>query len=255
MALYPSEQLTALLHDLKLPAFAADLTDSCKQAPEHAPLYCALLDRLCRNQLALRQQSRIARCITAARFTRIQTIDEFDFSYNPATRKIKTNVLQYIHEEAHREGTCAIFVGNCGLGKTHLTRAIGYAACQRGHAVLFTSCAELLNRLMAADATRDLPREVTRLLRPTLLIIDELAYVSMTQQEANLFFQLLSRRHDANRAIAVTTNKPFSEWNQVFCGDAIAHAIVDRLTENAEIFYLEGKSYRQTHRKGVKKQS
>ena len=74
----------------------------------------------------------------------------------------------------------------------------------------------------------------------------------MSHQEANLFFQVLSRRHDRDRPTVVTTNKPFGEWNQVFHGDSTAHVIVDRLTEQAEIFYLEGKaSYRQTHRKGL----
>ena len=74
----------------------------------------------------------------------------------------------------------------------------------------------------------------------------------MSHQEANLFFQMISRRHDNHHPTVVTTNKPFGEWNQVFHSDATAHVIVDRLTERAEIFYLEGKSYRQTHRKGLK---
>ena len=117
---------------------------------------------------------------------------------------------------------------------------------------MFVSCATMLNRLVTADATKNLEREVKRLESQALLIIDELAYLGMSHQEANLFFHVISRRHDHDRPIVVTTNKRFAEWNQVFHGDATAHAIVDRLTERAEIFYLEGnKSYRQTHRQGL----
>lgn len=137
------------------------------------------------------------------------------------------------------------------MGKTHLARALGYRCCQLGYTVFFISCATLLNRLVTADATNDLERECKKFLTPSLLIIDELGYMTMSQQEANLFFQVISRRHDNKKPIVVTTNQPFAKWNQVFHGDATAHAIVDRLTECAEIFYLEGKSYRQTHRSGL----
>jgi DNA replication protein DnaC len=182
---------------------------------------------------------------------RIQTVDAFDFSYNPSTRKIRNRYLQMIHADHVTQNVGAILVGNSGLGKTHLARALGYAACQRQHSVLFLSCSSLLNRLITAEATKDLGREIKRLESPSLLIIDEVAYVTMSLDEANLFYQVVSRRHDKCRPTVATTNSPFSEWNQVFHGDATAHAIIDRLTERAEIFYLEGKSYRETHRRGI----
>ena len=116
----------------------------------------------------------------------------------------------------------------------------------------FRPCSTVLNDLVTAEATKDLNREINKLVSPTLLVIDELAYVHMSHEEANLFYQVIARRHDREKPTVVTTNKPFAEWNQAFHGDAIAHAIVDRLTERAEIFYLEGTSYRQTHRKGLK---
>jgi len=239
------------LRRLRLPTFLEHLETLSEQHPQQLAQLAQQLDTMAERELAVREQRTIERRIKEARFIRLQTVDQFDFDYNPSTRKIRKRYLQMLHADPVDQGVGAVFVGNSGLGKTHLARALGYAACQRAHRVLFLPCSTLLNRLVTAEATKDLEREIRKLQTPALLVIDELAYVTMSHDEANLFFQLVSRRHDHNRPTVVTTNKAFSEWNQVFHGDATAHAIVDRLTERAEIFYLKGKSYRQTHRKGL----
>lgn len=247
----PFQALAEKLRRLRLPTFLEHLERLSEHKPRQASQIAQTLDAMADGELAYREQRTIERRIKEARFIRLQTVDQFDFDYNPATRKIKKRYLQLLHADPVAQGIGAIFVGNSGLGKTHLARALGYAACQRTHRVLFLPCSTLLNRLVTAEATKELEREIRKMQTPALLVIDELAYVTMSHDEANLFFQLVSRRHDHTRPTVVTTNKPFSEWNQVFHGDATAHAIVDRLTERAEIFYLEGKSYRQTHRKGL----
>lgn len=247
----PIEALAEKLRRLRLPTFLEHLEKLSEHKPSQASQIAQILDAMADGELADREQRTIERRIREARFIRLQTIDRFDFDYNPSTRKIKKRYLQLLHADPVAQGVGAVFVGNSGLGKTHLARALGYAACQRTHRVLFLPCSTLLNRLVTAEATKDLEREIRKMQNPALLVIDELAYLTMSHDEANLFFQLVSRRHDHARPTVVTTNKPFSEWNQVFHGDATAHAIVDRLTERAEIFYLEGKSYRQTHRKGL----
>jgi DNA replication protein DnaC len=239
------------LSRLRLPGFAETLGQLHEQDPERALAVAETLDQMTENEIAGRAQRTIARRIKQARFIRQQTVDTFDFNYNASTRKIRTRYLQLLHADTVAQGVGAVFVGNSGLGKTHLARALGYAACQRQYSVLFLPCSTLLNRLVTAEATKDLGREIKKLESPSLLVIDELAYVTMSHDEANLFFQVVSRRHDTCRPTVVTTNKPFSEWNQVFHGDGTAIAIIDRLTERAEIFFLEGKSYRQTHRRGL----
>lgn len=236
------------LRELRLNAFVETFTRLANENPEQAALLAPFLKQMANDELQAKTQKRINRYIHQARFVRLQTIDKFNFNYNASTKKLKNRYLKLLSDDHVIKGIGAIFCGNSGLGKTHLSRALGYAACQRGHSVLFIPCASLLNRLVTAEATKDLERECKKLLNPALLIIDELCYITMSQQEANLFFQVISRRHDNKRPIIVTTNKPFAQWNQVFHGDATAHAIVDRLTEFAEVFYLEGKSYRQTNR-------
>lgn len=247
----PFPALADKLRRLRLPAFLEHLETLSQHQPQVAQQIAQGLDTMAEAEIADREQRTIERRIKEARFIRLQTVDQFNFDYNSSTRKIKKRYLQLLHADPVTQAVGAVFVGNSGLGKTHLARALGYAACQRTHRVLFLPCSTLLNRLVTAEATKDLGREIRKMETPALLVIDELAYVTMSHDEANLFFQLVSRRHDHNRPTVVTTNKPFSEWNQVFHGDATAHAIIDRLTERAEIFYLEGKSYRQTHRKGL----
>jgi len=245
------QQLLDRLRLLRLPAFVATFETYRRDDPEHAGRLAALLARMAEAELVQRTERSVARRIEEARFVRVQTVDTFHFDYNPSTRKLKKVFLQLIEADHVAKDVGAVFVGNSGLGKTHLARALGYAACQRGHRVLFLPCATLLNRLVAAEATKDLEQAVRKLVSPALLIIDELAYATLSHVEANLFFQVISRRHDHHRPTVVTTNKPFTEWNQVFHGDATAQVIIDRLVERAEIFYLEGKSYRQTHRTGI----
>ena len=247
------QELVAKLRHLKLDVFVNEIKTVVQDDPEKAAVVVPLLDSMADHELSLREERTVSRRIRDAQFVRIQTVDTFDFNFNASVQKIKRRYLQLLSAGPVEQGIGAAFVGNSGLGKTHLARALGYAACQRGQRVLFIPCATLLNRLVAAEAIKNLDREVKRYELQSLLIIDELAYLTMSHQEANLFFQVISRRHDRDRPTVVTTNKRFSEWNQVFHGDATAHAIVDRLTERAEIFYVEGKeSYRQKHRKGLK---
>lgn len=153
------------------------------------------------------------------------------------------------------EGIGALFVGRSGLGKTHLARALGYAQCQRGRSVLFTSLAAMVNHLSAAEATKTLHRALKTYQSPGLLEIDEVGYVSLRQPESHLVFQVISVRHDRRKPTVVTTNRTFGEWNQIFADDAVAHAILDRLAERAEVFHLEGTSYRETHRRPASKVS
>ena len=251
MTIADYQSLFGKLRRLNLSAFITGIEALYESEPDKASLLATLLEPMAADEIGGRFERTVKRRIKDAQFIRLQTVDSFDFGYNPSTRKLKKRYLKLLHADPVEQGVGAVLIGNSGLGKSHLARALGYAACQRGHSVLFTPCATLLNRLVAAEASKELGRQVKKYQSPSLLVIDELAYLTMSHQEANLFFQVVSRRHDHGKPTVVTSNKPFAEWNQVFHGDSTAHAIVDRLTERAEIFYVEGKSYRQTHRKGI----
>lgn len=245
---HKTQEVIQSLEALGLHAFAARLKAVLEERPEQGETLSALVLDLAEAEASHRTERRVARCIHAAGFIQVQTVDAFNFDYNASTRKIRKSYLHLIGANVVEKDIGAVFVGGSGLGKTHLARALGYRMCQRGERVLFTTCSDMLNKLVAAEATKSLATAVKRYESPGLLVIDELGYLTLGQSEADLFFHIVSRRHDRHRPIIVTTNRSFGEWNQVFRNDSTAHAIVDRLTEKAEIFYLQGKSYRETHR-------
>jgi DNA replication protein DnaC len=187
--------------------------------------------------------------IKSAKFKKIQTIDTFNFKHSKETESIERRYLTFFNSIGPNSLPSAVFSGTSGVGKTHLSRSLGYTTCQKNLSVLFITAAEMVNHLIHAQKTFNLELELNRYRRPSVLIIDELGYVSLDAQGSNLFFQVISSRHDAERGTIATTNIAFGKFNQIFANDAIAHAIVDRLVNDAEVFYLEGPSYRPTERK------
>ena len=136
-----------------------------------------------------------------------------------------------------------IFIGNPGVGKTHLVIALGIEACRQGHRTLFISCHELLLRLRAAYEKGTIERVIKRNVRYDVLIIDEIGYLPIQKVEADLFFQLLTLRYE-QKTTMVTSNITLSRWGELFQNTEIAAAILDRLVHHAKIFKITGKSYR-----------
>lgn len=213
-----------------------------------------LLKQCCEKEKSERKSSQINARIKSAKFGQVQTVEPYDFNYNAATRRIEKMYLS-IHNNIDKDNLPkAIFVGTTGLGKTHLARALGYSSCQKGLSVLYTSAADMATGLLQAQKLALLEKEIARLKKPQVLIIDELGYVDFDAQGSQLFFQVISARHDARLGLVVTTNLNFSQFNQIFANEAVATVVVDRMTSEAEIFYLEGESYRK-HLSKVKSKS
>jgi DNA replication protein DnaC len=247
--------LEAKCTQLQLMSAPAFLTAWGERHPTQRAALREALEALVDGELTRRSEQKVAARIKAARFVQLQTADTFNFEYSAATRKLRSRYLNLVATDLVAEGVGALFVGGSGLGKTHLARALGYAQCQRGQSVLFTSLAAMVNHLSAAEATKTLHRALKTYQSPGLLLIDEVGYVSLRQPESHLVFQVISVRHDRRKPTGITTNRTFGEWNQIFADDAVAHAILDRLAERAEVFHLEGTSYRETHRRPAPKVS
>jgi DNA replication protein DnaC len=239
-------ELREQLHYLKLTSILEHYQPEAKAAAEQQLGHVDYLSRLIDGEAHLRQDRSVARRVKLARFPVIKTLEEFDWNWpNKINRLQVQNLfrLAFIQDNAN-----VIFVGGVGLGKTHLCAALGYAACLKGHSVLFASAIDIINTLSAAQNTGGLKAELKKYLRPAILIIDELGYLPIDKKGADLLFQVISHRYECG-PIILSTNKEFKKWAPIFNNDStLTSAILDRLLHHAETVTIEGKSYRMKDR-------
>lgn len=199
------------------------------------------LEQLVDQEMTARHARAVERLIKEAKFPAPKAFAGFDWNHPRSIPKVQIlhfAQLSFIDNKEH-----LIFLGSGGLGKTHLATAIGFAACQKEIRTFFTTAADMINYLVAAQADHSLDRALKRYVAPRLLIIDELGYLPLDKQGRDLFFQVISKRSQSGSMI-LTTNKPFKEWGEVFQDTAVASAIAERLIEHGELIKIEGDSYR-----------
>jgi DNA replication protein DnaC len=197
--------------------------------------------RLSELELAARSANALVARIRAADFPVHKDFDTFDFSCLPGLNKLK--VLELARGEwIEQRGNCCL-IGSPGTGKTHLAIALGLAACRQGKRVRFFTAAALVTRLEEAQKQYQLDRTLAQLERTDLLICDELGYLSFSRVGAELLFQVFAERYE-RRSLLVTSNLAFSEWGQIFQGERMTAALLDRLTHRCVIFEMNAESFR-----------
>ncbi len=200
------------------------------------------LASLMQGEALAREQRSVARRIRLARFPVIKTLDAFQWNWPRKINRMQVQELFRLRFIEHKANV--IFLGGVGLGKTHLATALGYAACQKGHSVLFATAVEVVNTLSAAQRAGRLNQALGRYLKPTVLILDELGYLPIDKTGADLLFQIISHRYERG-AMVITSNRVFKKWAEIFNNDAtLTSALLDRLLHHAETVLIEGKSYR-----------
>lgn len=192
------------------------------------------------------KQKRVAdRRIIQAHFPQRKNLESFDWNH-PA--KINVEHVRFLATLKFLEGEYknnVAFIGLPGLGKTHLMIAIAIEACRQGYSVLFETAANIINRLHAAQKTGEIIKTLKYYTRPEILCIDEIGYLPIDNQGANLLFQLISARYETG-SIMLTSNKAFKDWGEIFKDTTVASAILDRVLHHCEVVTIEGKSYRMT---------
>lgn len=204
------------------------------------PFTEALLE-LTQSEIIYRAENKVKRAIEKARFPKHNRLSDFDFGFQPSINR--KEVLDLGHMSFVNKHENIIFIGNPGVGKSHLATGIGIKACEQGIRTLFINCQELTQKLQTAYEKGTIERVMKRYIHYDLLIIDEVGYLPIQKNEAHLLFQLINARYELHSTI-FTTNTPLSGWSEFFKNPSITAAILDRLVHHSHIIRITGKSYR-----------
>jgi DNA replication protein DnaC len=180
-----------------------------------------------------------------------KTLEDFDFGFQPSIDK--RQILELATMRFLENAENVVFLGPPGIGKTHLATAIGTLAAQNRYSTYYVNCHALIDMLKRSHYENRLSEKMKWFSRYKLLIIDEIGYLPMDIQGANLFFQLIAKRYEKASTI-FTSNKAFSQWNEVFADVTIVSAILDRILHHCTVVNIKGESYRLKERKEFMKQ-
>jgi DNA replication protein DnaC len=235
------ELLKAHFRQLRLPTMGQEFEKLARDAASGNQSFVQLLLSLTELELAARAANAVGTRIKNADFPVEKDFDTFDFTALPGLSKPK--VLELGRCEWIEQKTNCCLIGSHGTGKTHISIGLGLAACRAGLRVRFFTAAELVSQLEKEQKQYTLDRFLRQLDRAHLLIIDELGYVTMSRGGVELLFRVFGDRYERG-SLLVTSNLPFSEWSQIFQGERMTAALLDRLTHHCVILEMNGESYR-----------
>ena len=195
-------------------------------------------------ELSSRDASRKARLIKHASFPVLKTFDGYDFSgvrFPGSFTKDQMLSLDFIADRK-----TIVFYGGCGSGKTHAMTALGLSACSRGYRTRFTTVSQLLTRLSEAKMNGCLEKMFEDIGKDDLLLLDELCYLPVDRESAQLLFRVISESYE-RKALVITTNLPFSEWGRLFTDEQLAAAIIDRIVHHGHLIATGERDWRLEH--------
>lgn len=235
------EEINKNLSLLELEKIKEILPDYIHKTAKEQPPLTESLNYLLSEEIKFKDERAALGIIKAANFPFRKTLKDYDFSFQPSVSENQIKEICNLSFIERKENI--IFIGNSGVGKTHLAVSIGTEAAKHRNSVYFITCHNLMQKLNKAQKENRLDKQLQHLAQYKVLIIDEIGYLPVDHQGSNLFFQLIARRY-MNKSTIVTTNMPFSRWGEVFSDNTLASAVLDRLLHYSHIIRITGNSYR-----------
>ena len=243
----PASSLAPVLKALKLSGMLETLEARLAEARAGRLGHVELLQVLCEDELARRDAAKVARRLRAAHLPMEATLENFDFSYNPKFPAAQVRDLSRL--EFVEAGQGLVVHGPVGVGKSHISIALGHLACRRGYDVSFMTCSALLAELAGGHADRSFAARLRRLARPAMLIIDDWAIREFSALQADDVYELVCERVGRpGRSLVLTSNRSPSDWYSLFPNAVVGESLLDRVVNSSHHLLLEGKSYRPVRR-------
>lgn len=221
------------------------LPDLLEQARLHSLTYEAFLRRVLTAEIEGRKATASHNREKAAKLPVRKTLEEFDFAFQPT---VSSRLLWELAELSFlKTHSNIVFLGPPGVGKTHLAVSLSVKALEAGYSVLFTTLSDLALDLAAAPHPSLVSKRLRRYLTPRLLVIDEIGYTKLAEEQANALFELVRDRYEQGSTI-LTSNTSFAEWGHLLGNEVLATALLDRLLHHAEVISIPGKSFRMKDR-------
>ena len=234
-------RLLSNLEELQLNRIKDNLDEHIGRINNKELDYIESLHELTNLEIQAREDRATHACVRVANFPYRKELKDFDFSFNPKINKEK--ILDFKHLRFIENKENILFLGVPGVGKTHLATSIGIEAAKNRKITYFINCHDLILQLKRAKLENRLETRLKFFSKYKVLIIDEVGYLPIDKEGANLLFQLINKRYE-NSSTIITTNKPFSEWGEVFGDSVLASAILDRLLHHSHVINIVGFSYR-----------